>query len=109
MNQDSFTEMRNAVQAFHERFDMAGKGGHDLKYRIALMVEELGEISAAVTKGKGKEQIAEECADLLILLLGTSIAADFDLNQSFWKKIRKVVERKSKMVEGTIRISEFEA
>lgn len=109
MNQDSFLEMRKAVQNFHEQFDMKSRGGHDLKYRVALMCEELGEISAAVTKGKSKEQLAEECADLLILLLGTSVAADFDLNQAFWDKITKVVERKFKMVDGTIRISEFQS
>ena len=29
-------------------------------YRISLTVEELGELSGAITKGKPKEEIAEE-------------------------------------------------
>jgi NTP pyrophosphatase (non-canonical NTP hydrolase) len=44
------------------------------------MAEELGEISACVTKGKSKQDLAEESADLLILLMGTALSAEFDLN-----------------------------
>ena len=72
-----------------------------------LFRSELGEISACVTKGKSKEALAEECADLLILLMGTGIAANFDLNQAFWEKMEKLDQRKSRMVNGRIRVSEF--
>lgn len=109
MNQDSYRTMLSAVQAFHDKHDMPTSGGHDLKFRVALMCEELGEISAAVTKGQGTERLAEECADLLILLLGTSIAADFDLNQAFWQKMQVIAERKGKVIDGTLRISDFES
>ncbi|MDH5369332.1 MAG: nucleoside triphosphate pyrophosphohydrolase family protein, partial [Gammaproteobacteria bacterium] len=78
-----------------------------LSYRIALMAEELGEMSSCVTKGKSKEELAEETADLFILLLGTAISADFDLNQAFWDKMEKIMQRDSKMVNGRIRVSEF--
>ncbi|GIR34317.1 MAG: hypothetical protein CM15mP48_0010 [Candidatus Poseidoniales archaeon] len=43
-------------------------------YRISLTIEELGELSASITKGKPKEEAAEELADLLILILGHSLA-----------------------------------
>jgi len=76
-------------------------------YRVALMAEELGEISACVSKGKNKQQLAEECADLYILLLGTAIAADFDLKQAFWDKMQQLHKRESKMIDGRIRVSEF--
>ena len=108
MNRDSFDQMLSAVQDFHHKHDMENSGGHDLKFRIALMAEELGEISAAVTKGRGCDKIAEECADLLILLLGTSIAARFDLNQSFWQKMEKILLREGKVIDGTLRVSEFD-
>jgi NTP pyrophosphatase (non-canonical NTP hydrolase) len=108
MNQDSYTEMLNAVQAFHDAHDFKGKGGEDLVYRVALMSEELGEIAAAVTKGKGKEALAEECADLFILLLGTAIAGDLDLPQAFWAKMDELMDRPSKMIDGRIRVSRFE-
>lgn len=107
MNSDSYQDMLKAVQAFHDKHDFKGTGGEDMPYRIALMAEELGEISACVTKGKDKEQLAEEVADLLILIMGTAIAADFDLNQAFWSKMDKIMQRESKMVNGRIRVSEF--
>ena len=79
----------------------------ELAYRVALMTEELGEISSCVTKGKDTGKLAEECADLLILVIGTAIAADFDLRQAFWEKMEKIMQRDSRMVNGRIRVSEF--
>ncbi len=107
MNKDSYKEMLAVVQAFHDKHDFKNTGGEELTYRIALMAEELGEISACVTKGKDKAALAEEVADLFILLIGTAIAADFDLNEAFWAKMEKIMQRESKMVNGRIRVSEF--
>ncbi len=104
---DSYKSMLAEVQAFHDKHDFKQTGGEELMYRIALMAEELGEISSCVTKGKNKEQLAEEVADLFILVLGTAISADFDLNQAFWSKMKKLEQRKSKMINGRIRVSEF--
>lgn len=106
-NSDSYQAMLEAVQAFHDKHDFRNKGGEELTYRMALMAEELGEIGSAITKGKPKDQLAEEVADLFILLIGTAIAADFDLNDAFWKKMDKIMQRGSKMVNGRIRVSEF--
>ena len=107
MNTDSYQDMLATVQAFHDKHRFRETGGEELAYRVALMTEELGEISACVTKGKNKEQLAEECADLFILILGTAIAADFDLRQAFWDKMKKVESRESRMINGRIRVSEF--
>jgi len=107
MNKDSYQDMLATVQAFHDKHRFRETGGEELAYRVALMTEELGEISACVTKGKNKEQLAEECADLFILLLGTAIAADFDLRQAFWDKMKKVESRESRMINGHIRVSDF--
>ena len=107
MNNDSYKDMLARVQAFHDKHDFKNTGGEELTYRISLMAEELGEISSCVTKGKSKEELAEETADLFILLLGTAIAADFDLNQAFWNKMDKIMKRDSKMINGRIRVSEF--
>ena len=104
---DSYQAMLDAVQAFHEKHNFRNTGGEELAYRVALMTEELGEISACVTKGKSREQLAEECADLFILLLGTAIAADFDLRQAFWEKMEGLMKRESRMIGGRIRVSEF--
>lgn len=99
--------MRAAVQTFHDKHDLKSHGGEELVYRVALMAEELGEISACVTKGKSQEALAEECADLFILLIGTAISADFALDDSFWKKMDTLMARESRMVNGRIRVSEF--
>ena len=104
---DSYASMLDEVQAFHDKHQFKKKGGEDLPYRVALMAEELGEISACVTKGKSTEALSEECADLLILLLGTAISAEFDLKQAFWDKMDKLAKRESRMIEGRIRVSEF--
>jgi NTP pyrophosphatase (non-canonical NTP hydrolase) len=104
---DSWQEMMNAVQAFHDKHRFRETGGEEMLYRVALMAEELGEISSCVSKGKGREALAEEVADLLILVMGTAIAQDFDLNQAFWNKMEKLMQRQSRMIDGRIRVSEF--
>lgn len=106
-NPDSYADMLAAVQAFHDKHDFKNTGGEDMTYRIALMAEELGEIAACVTKGKDKARLAEECADLFILVIGTAIAEDFDLRQAFWGKMDRIMQRDARMVNGRIRVSEF--
>ena len=107
MNRDSYNDMLDTVQAFHDKHDFKNRGGEELTYRMTLMAEELGEMAACISKGKPKEELAEETADLFILLIGTAIAADFDLNDAFWAKMDKIMKRDSKMVNGRIRVSEF--
>ena len=106
-NNDSYLEMLAAVQAFHDKHDFRNTGGEEMAYRVALMTEELGEISACVTKGKSDQALAEEVADLLILVIGTAISARFDLNQAFWEKMERLMQRESRMIDGRIRVSEF--
>ena len=107
MNQDSYQQMLAAVQAFHDKHRFKETGGEDMTYRVALMAEELGEIAECVTKGKARDKLAEEVADLFILLIGTAIAQDFDLKQAFWDKMEKIQSRQSRMINGRIRVSEF--
>jgi NTP pyrophosphatase (non-canonical NTP hydrolase) len=107
MNTDSYQDMLAAVKAFHAKHRFREQGGEDMIYRVALMSEELGEIAECVTKGKTREKLAEEVADLFILLLGTAVAADFDLKQAFWDKMQKIQSRESRLVNGRIRVSEF--
>jgi len=106
-DKDSYARMLDAVQSFHDKHRFRESGGEDMPYRVALMTEELGEISACVTKGKDTEKLAEECADLLILLIGTAISADFDLNNAFWRKMAQLEQRQSRIIGGRIRVSEF--
>jgi len=104
---DSYRAMLDAVQAFHDKHRFRERGGEEMTYRVALMAEELGEISACVTKGKAKDVLAEEVADLLILVIGTAIAQDFNLSDAFWVKMEKLSKREGRLVNGRIRVSEF--
>ena len=104
---DSWSAMMAAVQGFHDRHGLRERGGEELVYRVALMAEELGEISACVTKGGRKDELAEELADLLFLLMGTEIAAGLDLGDAFWRKIDRLMRRESRIVDGRVRVSEF--
>ena len=104
---DSFAAMLAEVAAFHNKHAFNKNGGEDMVYRVSLMAEELGEISACVTKGKPVADLAEECADLLILIMGNAIAADFDLNAAFWEKMGEISKRKSRVIDGRVRVSNF--
>lgn len=106
-NKDSYAAMMDSIKAFHHKNNFKELGGEDLVYRVCLMTEELGEIAACVSKGKPVSELAEECADLLILLMGTALSADIDLNTAFWDKMRILEQRQSKMINGRIRVSEF--
>lgn len=106
-DRESWEAMMAAVQAFHDKHRFRENGGEDMTYRVALMAEELGEISACVTKGKDTDELAEEVADLMILVMGTAIARGFNLNQAFWNKMDKLMQRQARMVDGRVRVSEF--
>ena len=85
--ENEWQEMMKKVASFHHKHDFESKNGHDMGYRIALTVEELGELSAAVTKGKPLSECAEEMADILILLMGHSLAMKIDLKRAFEKSL----------------------
>jgi len=99
-------EMIEAVREFHRKLTSRNRGGEDMLHRMNLIMEEVGEISQCLTKGKPREDLIEEHADLLILLLGNAIAQDFDLEKAFWAKLKKIMQRKSRMVNGTIRVTD---
>ncbi len=106
-DRDSFSEMMEEVRAFHHKHRFRERGGEDMVYRLALMTEELGEIADCVTKGKSRDQLATECADLLILLMGNAVAADFDLAEAFWRKMAEVNQRGERIVDGRVRVTAY--
>ena len=108
-HQDRYSAMLEAVRRFHEKHDFKNRGGEDLVYRVALLSEELGEIAECITKGKPKEALAEECADLLILILGTALSADLDLNAAFWTKMAALEHRTTRTVNGRVRVTKVDS
>ena len=104
---DEWEVMVKKVAAFHHKHDFANKNGHDMGYRIALTVEELGELSAAITKGKPLEECAEEMADILILLMGHSIAMEIDLKSAFEKKYQRIMKREALTGRLGVRVTEY--
>ena len=104
---DEWSKMMRKVAAFHHKHDFAGNNGHDMGYRIALTVEELGELAAAVTKGKPIEECAEEMADVLILLMGHSLAMKIDLKQAFEYKYERIMQRPAIKGRLGVRVTEY--
>ena len=107
--QDEWPVMMRKVAAFHHKHDFAGNNGHDMGYRIALTVEELGELAAAITKAKPIEECAEEMADVMILLMGHSLAMEVDLKEAFEKKYERIMQRPSIKGRLGIRVTEYKA
>jgi len=105
----SWNMMMHKVASFHSKFDFDNpeNKGHDMGYRIALTVEELGEFAAAITKEKPLEESAEELADILILILGHSLALKVDLYDEFCMKIEKIMNRPAIQTKLGIRVTEY--
>ena len=106
-DEDEWSIMMRKVAAFHHKHDFAGNNGHDMGYRIALTVEELGELAAAVTKGKPIGECAEEMADVLILLMGHSLAMKIDLKDAFEKKYERIMQRPAIRGRLGVRVTEY--
>ena len=105
----SWVTMMRRVAMFHHKhaFSSEDNNGHDMGYRVALTIEELGELSAAITKGKPSHEAAEELADLLILILGHSLAMKVDLESEFHRKMDKIMTRKARRGNLGIRVTEY--
>jgi|TARA_B110000914_G_scaffold73546_1_gene64486 NTP pyrophosphatase (non-canonical NTP hydrolase) len=101
--------MMSRVAIFHSKhsFSSVENNGHDMGYRIALTVEELGEFAAAITKGKPDDEIAEELADLMILILGHSLALEIDLEKEFHSKMDIIMQRPSRKGGLGIRVTDY--
>lgn len=99
--------LTSQIQAFHEKhgFDVGTKNIQTMLYRQNLLMEEPGEISQCLTKGKG--DLAEEHADLLILLLGNCLVMDLDIEKVVKSKLEKIMQRPAKTIHGTSRVSEW--
>ena len=103
-------EYYEAIQKFHEKHKMKGTNNEDMTFRLNLMTEELGELAQAVTKGKPRKDFIEENVDLFNLIIGNLISTGVTLEEFdkvFWKKWKKIMERKKKKVKGKFRVSEF--
>ncbi|MAV95373.1 MAG: pyrophosphatase [Euryarchaeota archaeon] len=105
----SWLTMMRRVATFHHKHEFSSEdnNGHDMGYRVALTIEELGELSAAITKGKPPHEAAEELADLLILILGHSLAMKVDLESQFHMKMDKIMTRKARRGNLGIRVTEY--
>jgi len=104
-----WSTMMARVAKFHHKHDFANpeNNGHDMGYRISLTVEELGELSAAITKGKPKEEVAEELSDLFILTLGNALAMEIDLETHVHLKLNKIMKRPSRRGGMGLRVTEY--
>ena len=101
------TELTEMVRRFHEKHDFANNNGSDMNFRMLLMMEEIGELCECITKGKSREELEEELADVFILLLGHCVVLDVNLEEVFLRKMERVMNRKAIKVKDGIRVTEF--
>jgi NTP pyrophosphatase (non-canonical NTP hydrolase) len=102
-----FDTMMARTARFHHKHAFGDNNGHDMGYRLTLMIEELGELAAAVTKGKPKADLEEELADVFILTLGNALAMEIDLEKAFHKKMDKIMTRPSRKGRLGVRVTEY--
>jgi NTP pyrophosphatase (non-canonical NTP hydrolase) len=103
-------EYYEATKKFHRKFKMKVTNNEDMQFRLNLMIEELGDLAQAVTKGKSREEIFEENIDILNLVLGNFVSLGVSLkeiDEAFWKKHEKIMKREKKLINGKYRISDF--
>ena len=107
----TFAKMLARVKEFHKKhqFHTKENNGHDMAYRILLTIEELGELAECFTKGKPESEKAEELADLLILIMGHSIAMNMDLEKAFNLKMEKVMKRNAIRGDFGIRVTDYQS
>lgn len=100
----------DATKKFHQKFKMKGTNNEDMTFRLNLMIEELGELAQAVTRGKSREEVIEENVDIFNLTLGNLVSLGITLeefDQAFWKKHEKIMNRKMKNINGKLRVSHY--
>jgi NTP pyrophosphatase (non-canonical NTP hydrolase) len=103
-------EYYNATKKFHKKFKMKETNSEDMNFRLNLLIEELGELSQAITRGKSREEIFEENIDLLNLIIGNFVSMNAtlsEINEVFWKKHEKIMNRKMKIINGKSRVSHY--
>src|SRR3989339_1620396 len=100
-----------AIADFHKKYKMKGTNNEDMTFRLNFLIEELGKLAQAVTKGKLRKEVIEENIDLLNLVIGNfvSLGAGLDeIDKAFWEKHEKIMNRKKKKLKsGKYRVSEF--
>mgnify|MGYP000838925121 FL=1 len=87
-------QLLEKVRLLHIQNDFKNNGGEDKYFRMALLMEELGEICDALTKQK--PNFKEEHADLLILLLGNCVAYDIDIIKLTSEKLDRLLKMKAR-------------
>ena len=105
----SLSELKIAIQAFYDKQDTKNKGGGDFTFGVTLISGASGEISACMTKCKSKVRLAEECAEQLVLFIGSAMAAAIDLGVVSWNQIDELMERPAKIIDGRIRGARFQS
>ena len=87
-------QLLEKVRLLHIQNDFKNNGGEDKYFRMALLMEELGEICDALTKQK--PNFKEEHADLLILLLGNCVSYDIDIIKLTSEKLDRLLKMKAR-------------
>lgn len=82
-------DAQRRVAELHRIMRFKETGGEDPLFRVALLAEEVGEVASCITKNDGN--LAEEHADLLIVLLGNCVSFGIDVEEAFNRKLDRLM------------------
>lgn len=95
-------DLLSRVERLHESKGFAANGGEDPHFRMALLMEEVGEICRCLTKDDG--DLAEEHADALIALLGNVVAFGIDIVTIAHRKLDRLERLEPVVINGYMRL-----
>jgi len=87
-------------------FSIGTADDKEMFYRQNLILEEAGEISAALTKGIS--DLASEHADLFIVTLANCVARGIDIEEEFSRKYTTIINRPARQVGAWRRVSQWD-
>lgn len=95
-------DLLRRVKRLHVTKGFAQHGGEDPYFRMALLMEEIGELCQCLTKMDG--DLAEEHADTLIVLLGNVVAFGIDIVNVAHRKLDKLEGLEPRVINGHMRL-----
>jgi hypothetical protein len=83
-------EILNLIRTFMTQSSQRPEAAQDLEERIVQMVSELGRLAYSIHWNDPKEKLQERVTHLLILLLGTCVQQEWDIEKMIKDRLQKL-------------------
>lgn len=102
MANDEIQALIERVTLLHQAKGFESNGGEEPFFRMALLMEEIGEVCRCLTTDRG--DLAEEHADVLIVLLGNAVSFRFDIIGAAHRKLDQLEKLDPRPSNGHARL-----